>query len=116
MRLACCLLVVGCWTGTASPPPTTSIAPIEPACFEPVLYVRHEASPRSPEFDAAAKAFDQATLDYEQKRYLDAARGFARAAESFEQADDPQDRKWATGNATSARAMAGRKPGLRCSP
>jgi hypothetical protein len=112
--LAIVATIAGCWTGDP-PPPATPTVPARIACPLYELYVRHEASPRSPAFDAAAKAFDQATADYAAKRYREAELGFLRAADAFQAAGDEADRTWAAGNATSAH-HAVESAGSTCSP
>ncbi len=92
---------------SATKPVASVDAPSDPAsapCEEgfTALYLRFEASPRSPAFDAAARAFDRATEAYSRRFFADAARGFMKAAEGFLAAEDLSDRRWSYGNAVSA--------------
>lgn len=88
-------------------------APTEPApapCDEGfrALYIRFEASPRTPAFDVAARTFDRATAAYSRGLFAEAALGFMKAAESFLLAEDVSDRRWSYGNAASAWEKANR--------
>ena len=92
---------------SATKPVASVDAPSDPAsspCEEgfSALYVRFEASPRSPSFDTAARAFDRATEAYSRGFFADAAHGFMKAAEGFLAAQDVSDRRWSYGNAVSA--------------
>lgn len=84
----------------AAAPSDLALAPCEEVFT--ALYLRFEASPRSPAFDAAARAFDRATDAYRRGLFAEAARGFVKAAEGFLAAGDVSDRRWSYGNAVSA--------------
>jgi len=86
--------------------PAPAPAPCEEGLY--MLYIRLEASPRSPAFDVAARAFDRATDAYSRGRFAEAALGFMKAAESFLLAEDELDRRWSYGNAVSAWERANR--------
>jgi len=89
--------------------PEDATANLDLACeVFPALYLRFEASPRSPAFDTAARAFDRATDAYRRGLFAEAARGFTKAAENFLVADDVSDRRWSYGNAVSAWERANR--------
>jgi hypothetical protein len=98
--------------------PTDPVDPDEAVTLLPFCYglaLRFEIAPRSAELDAAARAFDRATLDYNHGRYLAAARGFETAAGHFRAASlaDLHDRRWSYENAVLALVRARRPHAAR---
>jgi len=99
--------------GLAACSPSRTAVPSEPmgklqGCPVYVLYGRFEAKPRTPSFDAAARAFDAALDEDRAGRHLSAAHGFTIAATHFLEAGDVEDRRWSYENAVSEWAMADR--------
>ena len=83
-------------------------ADIAPRCALPMLMMRTDSRPRSPAFTVGAEAFDQATTDWNKRRFVEAARGFMKASDAFATDGAEGNWKYAWQNAALAFEASGK--------